>query len=132
MIEEPCFIMLEDATYFHQQEILCSGGASEIREQKALEAALGAPKASFDGKFLMDLFEMAATYVESICTNHPFLDGNKRTGTVCALTFLYLNGYEVSEKYDEELADKVIALVTHEIDKSDLAEYFRKRSKQIK
>ena len=48
----------------------------------------------------MNLFEMAATYVESVCIHHPFLDGNKRTGTACAVTFLYLNGYELHEKYD--------------------------------
>ena len=128
---EPCFISLEDALFFHEEEINRAGGADGIRNLKALEAALEAPKACFSGKFLMNLCEMAATYVESICTHHPFLDGNKRTGTVCALTFLYLNGYEVHEKYDEELADKVLALVTHEIDKSNLSNYFRDRSGKI-
>ncbi len=89
MIDEPYFISFEDALFFHKEEIKYSGGAIEIRDQKALLAAQDAPKATFGGKFLMNLFEMAATYVESICTHHPFLDGNKRTGTVCALTFLY-------------------------------------------
>ena len=127
-MEEPHFISLDDALYFHEQEILCSGGAKEIRDLNALKAALGAPKATFGGEFLMDLFEMAATYVESICMNHPFLDGNKRTGAVCALTFLYLNGYELNEKYDEELADKILALLNHDIDKAAVAQYFRKQT----
>ncbi len=131
MINEPHFISLEDALFFHSEEIIKSGGANEIRDIGSLEAALDAPKASFGGEFLMDLFEMAASYVESVCTRHPFLDGNKRTGTVCALTFLYLNGFEVDEQYDEELADQVLSLVTHKISKSDLAEYFKDRSKQI-
>ena len=78
----------------------------------------------------MDLFEMAAAYVESVCTHHPFVDGNKRTGTVCALTFLLLNGHEVDEQYDEELADKVLDLVTHKTDRQALADYFRDRSRQ--
>ena len=132
MMEGPCFIALDDALFFHEEEIKVAGGASEIFNLKALEAALDAPKASFGGGFLMNLYEMAATYVESICTHHPFLDGNKRTGTVCALTFLYLNGYEVHEKYDEELAEKVLPLINHEIDKSNLADYFRDNSEQIK
>ena len=81
------------------------------------------------GEYLMDVFEMVVAYVESICPRHPFLDGNKRTATVCALTFLSLNGYEIYETYDEELADKVLALVTHSIDKKELAEYFRTQSR---
>ena len=75
-----------------------------------------------------DIFEMAAAYVESVCVRHPFVDGNKRTGAVCALTFLLLNGYEIDEIYDEELADKVLDLVTHQIDRQGLADFFRTRA----
>jgi death-on-curing protein len=39
---------------------------------------------------------------------HPFVDGNKRTALASALTFLYLNGYSVEERYDEDLADLTI------------------------
>ena len=80
----------------------------------------------------MDLFEMAATYVESVCANHPFLDGNKRTGTACALTFLYLNGYEVDENHDEELADMIIDLVCHMIDKNTVSDYCTRQARYIK
>lgn len=80
----------------------------------------------------MNIFEMAATYVESVCSNHPFLDGNKRTGTACALTFLYLNGYEVDENHNEELADIILDLVCHRIDKKAVSDYFRKQSRGIK
>ena len=125
------FISLEEAIFFHEEEMRLTGGPTQIRDLQALKAALDAPKDSFGNAFLMDLYEMAATYIESICTHHPFLDGNKRTGTICALTFLYLNGYEIHEDYDEELADKVLALVTHEMDKSELAEYFRKKSRRV-
>jgi death-on-curing protein len=130
--EEPVFIALEDALFFHQEEIKRAGGISGIRDQAALEAALGAPKASFGGAYLMDVFEMAATYVESVCANHPFLDGNKRAGTACALTFLYLNGYEVDEHHDEELADMILDLVCHRINKKAVSDYFRKQSRCIK
>jgi death-on-curing protein len=75
---------------------------------------------------------MAATYVNSIALNHPFLDGNKRTALASSLTFLYLNGYEIDELYDEELADKIIELVTHKITKSDLTLFLHSRSREIK
>ncbi len=129
MNEEPYFITIEEAIYFHDEEIKQAGGSDGIRDRKSLEAALGAPKAAFCDSWLMDLFEMAAAYVESVCTHHPFVDGNKRTGTACALTFLLLNGYEIDEQYDEEMADRVLDLVTHKIDKQGLADYFRERSR---
>lgn len=125
MKNESNFISLDDAHFFHGKEIKEAGGAGDIRELKELEAAFAAPKATKGGEYLMDVFEMAASYVESICTRHPFPDGNKRTAIACAFTFLYLNGYVVDETYDEELADKILALVTHSIDKKELAEYFR-------
>jgi len=131
MSNEPHFISYKEALFFHDKEIKNAGGTKEIRNPKSLEAAINAPKAFYNGQYLKDLYEMAATYVESICTHHPFLDGNKRTATVCALVFLYLNGYEIEEKYDEELADKVLALVTHKIEKKNLADYFKNRSKPI-
>ncbi len=97
----------------------------------ALESALGAPQASLSDQFLMNIFEMAATYLNSIAINHPFLDGNKRTALASSLTFLFMNGYEIDEFYNEELADKTVELVTRKITKSDLAEYLKSRSKEI-
>lgn len=125
------FTSLEDVLYFHEEEIKRSGGAEELRDLSGLEAAIDAPKATFEGEYLFDIFEMAATYVESLVTRHPFLDGNKRTGAVCAVTFLYMNGYELTECYDEDLADRVLDLVIHRIGKSELAEYFRNNTKVI-
>lgn len=131
MTEEPRFITTEEAMFFHREEVKMAGGAAGIRDMEALAAALMAPQATFGGAYLLaDLFEMAAVYIESICTRHPFFDGNKRTGTACALVFLLLNGYEMEEEYDEELADKVLDLVTHRIDRGSLAEYFRNRSQE--
>jgi death on curing protein len=121
----PRFLAIDEVLEIHAGEIARSGGAPEMRDVKALESALGAPMASFGGGYLMDLFEMAATYVQSIAVNHPFLDGNKRTAAASALTFLLLNGYEVEEEYDEELADKVLGLLAKRTTKDDFAVYFR-------
>jgi death-on-curing protein len=131
MKEIPRFLEISEVLKFHAEEIKRSGGAKEIRDIKALESASGAPQASFGGKFLMDLFEMAATYVNSICSNHPFLDGNKRTAAVSALVFLFFNGYELNETYDEELADKILDLVNKRSSKNDLAQYFEKNCAKI-
>ena len=132
MTIEPRFLTIPEVIEIHDQEIVAAGGLSGVRDLKALESAIGAPQASFSGQFLMDIFEMAATYLNSIAINHPFLDGNKRTALASSLTFLFTNGYEIEESYDEELADKTLDLVTRKITKSDLAKHLKARSKEIK
>jgi death-on-curing protein len=131
MTIEPRFLTVSEVIEIHDQEIASAGGLSGVRDLNTLDSALGAPQASFSGQFLMDIFEMAATYLNSIAINHPFLDGNKRTALASSLTFLFMNGYEIDELYDVELADKTLELVTRKITKSDLAEYLKSRSKEI-
>lgn len=132
MTGDPQFITIEEAMLFHREEIRRAGGTEGVRDSDELAAALAAPQAGFGDSYLLgDLFEMAAAYVESMCAHHPFMDGNKRTGTACALVFLLLNGYEVNEEHDEELADRVLDLVMHRTDRQGLADYFRKRSRGV-
>ena len=62
-----------------------------------LDSAINMPKVSFGGDYLhKDVFEMAAIYAYCIIKNHPFADGNKRTGIVCALLFLNYNSTEIN------------------------------------
>ncbi len=93
-------------------EIETAGGEPSIRDQEGVKACVDAPKASFGGEFLHDLFEMAESYIACLTMRHPFVDGNKRTALASALTFLYLNGYSIEESYDDELADLVLNFVT--------------------
>ncbi|MGB7569605.1 MAG: type II toxin-antitoxin system death-on-curing family toxin [Chitinivibrionales bacterium] len=132
MTIEPRFLTIPEVIEIHDQEIVAAGGLSGVRDLNALDSAVGAPQASFSGQFLMDIFEMAATYLNSIAINHPFMDGNKRTALASSLTFLFMNGYEIEESYDEELADKTLDLVTRKITKSDLTKHLKARSKEIK
>jgi len=131
MISEPRFLTVFEVIEIHDQEIAAAGGLSGVRDMAALESALRAPQASFSGQFLMDIFEMAATYINSIALNHPFLDGNKRTALATSLTFLFINGFEIDEQSDFELADKTLELVARKITKSDLAQHLKSRSKEI-
>jgi len=132
MTIEPRFLTVSEVIEIHDQEIAAAGGLSGVRDLKALESAVGAPQASFNGEFLMDIFEMAATYLNSIALDHPFLDGNKRTALATCLTFLFINGFEIDEQYDFELADKTLDLVARKITKSDIAQHLKSRSKEIK
>jgi len=91
-----------------------------------LEAALAMPQATFGGTYLhTDLYEMAAAYLFHIVSNHPFLDGNKRTGTATALFFLTLNGIE-HDIDDDALESLVMSVACGETGKDEIAAFFRK------
>ncbi len=89
---EPVFLSLEEILFIHRQEIKAVGGEPSIRDNTGIKASVDAPKASYGGEYLQDLFGMAASYITCITMRHPFVDGNKRTALASALTFLYLNG----------------------------------------
>ncbi|MEX0844676.1 MAG: type II toxin-antitoxin system death-on-curing family toxin [Balneolaceae bacterium] len=127
-MKEPTFLSLEEVLYIHEQEIKISGGEPNIREKEGVEACIDAPKASFGGEFLHDLFGMAASYIACFTMRHPFVDGNKRTALASSLTFLLINGYEVEESYELELANLVLDFITKKKSKQELAEHLKSSS----
>jgi len=68
------------------------GGSAGIRDEGLLHSAVAAPQATFGGQSpYTDLTEVAAAYLFYLCTNHPFVDGNKRAAMTSAIVFLRLN-----------------------------------------
>ena len=89
---DPLFLELHEVLEIHRDQIERYGGSEGLRDLGLLQSALAMPRSGFgDHYFHSDLFEMAATYLFHIVSNHPFLDGNKRTGAMAAFTFLKLN-----------------------------------------
>ena len=129
-MNSPTFLTLDDVLFIHREEIKISGGEPNIRDKEGVKACVDAPKASFGGEYLHDLFGMAASYITCLTMRHPFVDGNKRTALASALTFLYLNGYQVIENDDEELAYVVLDFVTKKITKEDLAQHLKENAKE--
>ena len=124
----PLFLTFAEAIEIHQYQIEHFGGDPGIRDMDLLRSALGIPPATFDGKFLhADISEMAAAYLFHIAGNHPFIDGNKRTGAMAAIIFLDLNGFEF-DATSEELAAIVIKTASGKMTKAELASFFRKHS----
>jgi len=91
-----CFHLTNDIVLeIHAEVITRFGGSEGIRDLALLESAVAAPQASFGGKSpYKDLVEVAAAYLFYLCRNHPFVDGNKRTGMAACLVFLQLNGID--------------------------------------
>ena len=77
----------------HTEVLAAHGGSLGLRDEGLLESALAAPQATFGGKPIMtDPIEVAAAYLFYLCSNHPSVDGNKRTALAACLVFLRENG----------------------------------------
>lgn len=86
------FITLQEVIDSHAEIIHKYGGLNGIRDMGLLVSAIEMPKAAMFKKYLHPtIFDKAAAYLFHIICNHPFVDGNKRTGTSIALIFLKIN-----------------------------------------
>lgn len=122
------FLRVDDVLQIHQDQIDRYGGSPDLRDPGLLASAADAPQATFNGNYLhKDIFEMAAAYLFHIVQNHPFVDGNKRTGAAAALVFLDLNGIEL-EIEDDTLADHVLAVAQGRVSKSEVATFLRQHA----
>ena len=126
---EPRFLSIEDVIDIHADQIGRYGGSLGVRDVELLQSAIGMPEAGFGDHYLhADFFEMAAAYLYHIVQNHPFIDGNKRTGAMTAFVFLKLNGFTLDA--DEFVFESLVLRTSQgQTDKSAIAEFFRKHSK---
>ncbi len=121
----PRFLDLERVLRIHSSLIERYGGETGIRDAGLLHSAIAMPQASFGGQFLhSDLFEMAAAYLFHIVRNHPFLDGNKRTGAGAAIIFLALNDVRVRGE-EEALVEMTLRVASGRADKEQIADLLR-------
>lgn len=125
----PLFLGLEEVLEIHHDQITRYGGIEGIRDLGLLQSALAMPHAGAGNQYFhADLFEMAAAYLFHIVRNHPFVDGNKRTGAAAALVFLEINGIRIGVA-DEALVTTVLAVAEGKLQKSALAEFFRRHAR---
>ncbi|MFM7363311.1 MAG: type II toxin-antitoxin system death-on-curing family toxin [Cuspidothrix sp.] len=97
------YLTLIEVLELHRRIIKQSGGISGIRDLGLLESAIAQHRMTFDQEDLYPtLLEKAAILGFSIIINHPFVDGNKRTGHAAMETFLVLNGVEINGSIDEQ------------------------------
>ena len=122
---EPKFLQVADALHIHRNQVDTFGGEHGVRDMTLLESAMAQPHASYGGDLLhSDLYAMAAAYLYHIARNHPFPDGNKRTGAMTAMVFLDWNGIGLQADNDG-LVDIVFGVAEGKTTKLDAAEFFR-------
>jgi death on curing protein len=99
--DEPLFLDVDDVIQMHATQLEIYGGAAGLRDRGLLESAVAQPQMSFGGVFVHDgPFQMAAAYLFHLVSNHPFVDGNKRIGTLAAVVFLDVNGIGIDHPSD--------------------------------
>lgn len=105
-------ISVEQALRIHTIAIEKFGGANGVRDAEGLQSALARPFQTFDAVDLYpSVFEKAAAIGESIIVNHPFVDGNKRTGYLLMEALLRREGFAITSS-DEDLYNFVINIST--------------------
>ena len=125
---QPIFLTLDEVLEVHRHQIEVYGGSYGIRDHGLLESAIAQPEASFGDEYLSkDLFEMAASYLFHIVQNHPFNDGNKRAGAMCAFSFLGMNDLRVIASSDD-FEVLVMSTASGNTLKPPIAEFFRLNS----
>jgi len=122
------FIWIDDAVIVavHEVQLAEHGGLTGVRDAGLLDSALARPLnlASYGTP---DLFDCAAAYGYGISRNHPFIDGNKRTGYVAMELFLELNGMRLNAN-DADCVLTMLAVAAGDIDETALATWLRTHS----
>jgi len=110
------YLSIDEILLLHEFQISKYGGSEGIRDIRLLESALFRPSTEFYGKELYkDIYEKAGILAIAIIANHPFLDGNKRTGIHAMLSMLEMNN--ISIKIDPHyLAEIALSLATKKIE----------------
>ncbi len=126
------FLTPEQVLFIHSRLVNEMGGSHGVRDLGLLESALARPRATFNKKELYpDLFSKAAALMDSLINNHPFLDGNKRTGVTAAGLFLRINGYKLTAS-SQELEACALRVATEGIKLAELARWLKVHSVAIK
>lgn len=95
---------LDEVVAIHFRVTEKTGGSQGVRDWDLLPSALGRPQATFGGEDLYPgIFLKAAALIQSISSNHPFIDGNKRTALATLEYFLYLNNLEIEATQREKV-----------------------------
>jgi len=123
-VKEPVWIDERDTLTLHDRLLALHGGAAGLRDDTRLKSALARPQHLVAYAESPDIIDMAAAYTAGIVRNHPFVDGNKRTGFVVGILFLELNGYRFAAS-EEDAAQAVLELAAGNLDEPGYAAFLR-------
>ena len=124
------YLSPQQILFIHDQAVKRTGGPLGIRDVGILESAVYRPQTTFDGKDLYKtVFDKAASLLQSLIKNHPFIDGNKRTALASAGLFLKINGFYLINKHDEEV-EFVIKTENQTLTLDQISKWLKTHSKE--
>jgi len=127
-LAEPTWLLDTTVLVAHEISLANFGGGEGIRDEGLLQSAPARPRNLYAyGE--PTLFELAASYSYGIVNNHPFIDGNKRTGFLAGAAFLELNGYRLIAAEPEATA-VILGVASGTIAESELADWLRQHSRK--
>ena len=120
-MKEPNWVSENEVIALHDEAIGDHGGSPGIRDRRLLDSALARPRQIFAYASNPNIVELAAAYTTGIVRNHPFVDGNKRTGYSVAVGFLILNGYRTVTT--RGMTEAVVKLADGSLSEADFASF---------
>lgn len=125
------YVEIDEVFAIHQGMIRRAGTEANVRDFALLHSAVERPKATYSGQDLYPtLFLKAAALLQSLCQNHPFTDGNKRTAWLSSKRFLHLNGYHLSSK-GTDAADFMVTVDNEKLELKNIAAWLKAHSERI-
>ena len=117
-----------DALAIHERSLAHHGGAKGVRDAGLLESALARPRQLAAYGESPDASALGAAYTAGVIGNHPFVDGNKRTGFVLGILFLELNDMRFIAS-EEAATRAVMSLAAGVLDEAGYAQFLRENSR---
>jgi death-on-curing protein len=126
-MKEPYWLTREECVALHEMMLSQYGGSEGLRDGNMLDSALAKPRHLFAyGEPTMS--DLAASYICGLVKNHPFIDGNKRTGFMLGTGFLERNGYEFHAS-EAEAVVRTLALAAGEMSEAEFAAWLKANSR---
>lgn len=127
-MKKPYWLSLDECLALHEMMLAQYGGSEGLRDENLLESALAKPLHHFaNGK--PNIFDLAASYTFGVVKNHPFIDGNKRTGFMLGVGFLERNGYKFHAS-EADAAVRTLALAAGEMSEAAFANWLKANSRR--
>jgi len=127
--KDPLWIEERDAIAIHGRLLALHGGLIGLRDRGLLESALARPRQHYSYAKTPDIVEMAALYTAGLVRNHPFVDGNKRTGFLIGVLFLELHGYRFTA-CEADATQAVMGLAARTLDEAGYVVWLRENVKR--
>ena len=125
------FVDISEVYLIYQLIIKRAGTKASIRDFTLLHSAVERPKATFAGKDMYpSIFDKAGALLQSLCMNHPFTDGNKRTSWASAHKFLWDNGYHLKAK-KEDAVNFIVRVDNEKLELREISAWLKRHSRKI-